>query len=162
MFLFAICWQRRLFSPASSAAPRLLADPGDLAQAVRLLLDNVEHGFAESAHQLLRIDRPNAADQAGAEIFLDTLDRRRRRRLEKRRPELDPVRAVVDPGTARLNKLARRDHRGMADESDRLALAAGFDPQHAEPVLRVMKGHPVDRPVRTSVELGVDVRAIPG
>jgi hypothetical protein len=47
-----------------------------LAQAMRLLLDDLEYGFAEGADELFRIDRPDAADHAGAEIFLDPLDRR--------------------------------------------------------------------------------------
>jgi len=39
------------------------------------------------------------------------------------------MRAVIDPGPARLNELAGRDHGGMADYSDEIALAAGFDTQ---------------------------------
>jgi hypothetical protein len=45
---------------------------------------------------------------------------------------LDAMRAVVGPGPARPNELAGRDHRGVADEGDEIALATGFDPQHAE------------------------------
>jgi hypothetical protein len=62
------------------------------------LLDNVEYGFPKGAHQLLRIDRPDAADHAGTEIFPDALDCGRRRRLEKRGAKLNGMRAVVDPG----------------------------------------------------------------
>ena len=40
----------------------------------------------------------------------------------------DPVRTVVGPGAARLHKLASRNHRGMANEGDEIALTAGFDP----------------------------------
>ena len=106
-----------LLRPAGDDPLRALrADAGHLAQAIGLLLDDVEHGFAEGAHELLRIDRPDAADHAGAEIFLDPLDRRWRRSLEERGFELDAVRAVVDPRPARLDELAGRDHRGMADE----------------------------------------------
>src|SRR5258708_3315928 len=47
------------------------ADPGHLAQAIWLLLDDVEHGFAEHSYELLRVDWPEAADHPGAEIFLD-------------------------------------------------------------------------------------------
>jgi hypothetical protein len=31
---------------------------------MRLLLDDIEHGFAEGSYELLRIDRPDAADHA--------------------------------------------------------------------------------------------------
>src|SRR5207248_448467 len=82
---------------------------------------------------------------AGAEIFLDTLDRRRRRSLEERGFELDAMRTVVDPASARLDELAGRDHRGMADEGDQVALAAGFDTQNAEAVLGVVERDTVDQ-----------------
>jgi hypothetical protein len=56
------------------------------------------------------------------------------------------MRAVIDPGPARLNELAGRDHRGMADYGDEIALAAGFDTQNAEAVLGVVERDPVDQP----------------
>src|SRR5215471_20875717 len=115
------------------------------SQATRLLLDDVEHGFAKGAHELFRIDRPDAADHAGAQVLLDALDRRRCRSLEKRGFELDAVRAVVDPGPARLDELAGGDHRGMSDEGNEIALATGFDPQNAEAVVGVMEGDAVDQ-----------------
>ena len=123
----------------------LRTDPGHLTQAARLLLDDFEHGFGEGSDQLLRVDRPDAADHAGPEIFLDPLDRRRRRRLEERRLELDAVRAVVDPSPARLDELAGRDHRGVAEDSDQVALTPGLDLQNAEPVLVVMEGDALDQ-----------------
>jgi hypothetical protein len=43
------------------------------------LLDDVEHGIAKGAHQLLGVDRPDATDHPRAEILLDPFDRRRRR-----------------------------------------------------------------------------------
>ena len=67
------------------------------------------------------------------------------RNLEERGPELDAVRAVVDPGPARLDELAGGDHCGMADEGDEIALATGFDTQHAEAVVGVMEGDAVDQ-----------------
>ena len=53
--------------------------------------------------------------------------------------------AVVDPGPARLDELAGRDHRRVADEGDEVALAAGFDTQNAEAVLGVVERDPVDQ-----------------
>jgi hypothetical protein len=50
------------------------------------------------------------------------------------------MRAVVDPAPARLNELAGRDHRRVTEDGDQVALAAGFDAQHAEPVLVVVEG----------------------
>src|SRR5260370_29808957 len=91
-----------------------------------------------------RIDRPDAADHARTEIFLDPLDGRRRRGLEERGPELDAVGAVVDPASARLDELAGRDHRGMAREGDEIALPAGFDTQTAEAGPGVLAADDID------------------
>jgi len=140
---------RITFCSAQPAMMRaaLWPDPGDLTQAIGLLLDDVEHGFPEGAHELLRINRPNATNHAGAEIFLDPLDCRRCRSLEERGAKLDAMRAVIGPRPARLDELAGRDHRGMADYGDEIALAAGFDPQHAKAVLGVVERDP-DRPAQ--------------
>src|SRR5260221_39055 len=97
------------------------------------LLNDLEHGLTEHAHQLPRVDRPDATDHAGAEVLLDPFDRRWRCGLEERGSELDAVRAIVDPGSARLDELAGRDHRRVTEDSDQVALPAGFDAQHAEP-----------------------------
>jgi hypothetical protein len=135
-----------LFGPAGDNPLRTLrADAGHFTQPTRLLLDNVEHGFTKGADELLGVDRPDATDHAGAEIFLDALDRCRRRSLEERGFELDAVRAVVDPGPARLDELAGGDHRGMPDQGDEIALTACFDSQHAEAVVGVVEGDTVDQ-----------------
>ena len=55
------------------------ADTGHLAQAIGLGLDHVEHLLAERPDHLPGVDRANAADHPGTEIFLDALDRGRRR-----------------------------------------------------------------------------------
>ena len=73
-----------LLGPAGDNPLRpLRAYPRHLPQPVRLLLNDVEHGVAESADELLGVDRPDAADHPGAEIFLDPLGCRRRRCLEE-------------------------------------------------------------------------------
>ena len=54
------------------------------------------------------------------------------------------MRAVVDPAATRLDELAGRDHRCVTEDGDQVALAAGFDAQHAEPVLVVVKGDALD------------------
>jgi hypothetical protein len=135
-----------LFCPASGDPLRTLwADPGHLAQAIGLLLDDLEHRFAEGPHQLLCVDRPDAADHPGAEIFLDPVNRRWRRNLEERGFELDIMGAVIDPGSARLDKLAGRDHRGVAEDRDQVALPARFDTENAEVVFRVMECDALDQ-----------------
>src|SRR5262249_22226548 len=104
------------------------------------------NGIAECAHQLLCVDRPDATDHPGTKVLLDALDRRRCRRFEERGSELDTVGAVVDPDSARLDELAGRDHRCVTEDGDQVALATGFDAQHAEPVLFVMEGDALDEP----------------
>ena len=122
----------------------LWADPSHFAQAARLLLDDIEHGITEGPHQLSGVDRPDPADHPGAEIFLDPLGRRRRGRLKEQSSELDAMGPVVDPASTRLHELAGRHHRGMAEYGDQVALAAGFDTQHAKPVLSVVEGDALD------------------
>src|SRR5271169_2511103 len=134
-----------LLGPTRNDALRpFRANPGDFPQAARLLLDDVKDGIAEGAYQLLRVHRPDAADHARARILLDPLGRRRRRGLEERGSEFDAVRAVVDPAAAGLHELAGRDHRRVAEHGDQVALAAGFDAQHAEPALFVVEGDTLD------------------
>jgi hypothetical protein len=59
---------------------------------------------------------------------------------------LDAVRTIVDPGPTRLDELAGRDHRGMANDGDQITLTSGFDAQNAEAVLGVVKRDAVDQP----------------
>ena len=53
------------------------ADTSHLAQPCRLGLNDLEDPLAERPDHLPGIDRPDAADHAGAEVFLDAIDRRR-------------------------------------------------------------------------------------
>ena len=55
------------------------------------------------------------------------------------------VRSLIQ-AAARLDELAGRDHRRMAKDGDQIALAAGFDPQHAEAVLVVVERDALDQP----------------
>ena len=121
------------------------ADAGHFAQPAGLLRNHLEHGVTKGAYELFRVDGPDAPDHPGTEVFLDPLDRRRRGRLEERGSELDAVGTIVDPAAARLDKFAGRDHRGVADDGNRIALAAGLDPQHTKAALRIVECHPVDQ-----------------
>jgi hypothetical protein len=44
-----------------------------------------------------------------------------------------------------LDELVGRNHRCMADEGDEIALAAGFDAQHAKTVVGIVEGDAVDQ-----------------
>jgi hypothetical protein len=64
---------------------------------------------------------------------------------------LDAVRAVVDPESARLNKLTGRDHRGMADNGDQVALPRAFTRSTQKPLSELWKVTRSTRPAKTSV-----------
>jgi len=92
------------------------------------------------------VGRADAADHAGTEVALDAVERRGRGRLEEVGPELQPVRVVIGPGARRLDPLADRDHRGVPDDGDEVALPASLEAQHAKAVLLVVERDALDQP----------------
>ena len=122
------------------------ADAAHLAQPFRLRLDDVEDLVSKRPDQLAGIDRADAPDHAGPEVFLDALDRRRCRNPQEARLELLAVGTVVDPVPGCRDPLARRHHGGVADDRDQVAMPPRLGSQDAEPVLRVVEGYPLDQP----------------
>ena len=120
------------------------ANAVDLAQAIGLGLDDVEHLLAEGLDHLLGVDRADAADHAGAEILLDAFDRGRRRGAHEARLELLAMGAVVDPFARRGDPFAGGDGGGVADDGHQFAVAARLDAQDAEAVLGVVEGDALD------------------
>ena len=98
------------------------------------------------ADQLAGVDRADAPDHAGAEILLDTLDRRRFRCADEARLELLAMGAVVDPLPGGGDPFPGRHHGGVADHSDQVAMSPRSGSQHAEAVLRIMEGDALDQP----------------
>ena len=72
-------------------------DAFHLAEPLWMVLDDIEHRFAERAHQLARVDRADPLDHAGPEILLDALNGGGRRGAQEASFELRSMRAVVDP-----------------------------------------------------------------
>ena len=135
-----------LLGPAGDDLPcPEFADAGNLAQALRLRLDDLEGLLAESRDDPLGEHGADAAHHAGAEIFFDSLRRRRRRGLEEVRLELEAVRAVGDPDPDGVDEFARRDRRRVADDRDEVALAARLHLQDGEAVVLIVEGHALDR-----------------
>src|SRR5215469_899157 len=95
-------------------------------------------------------------------MLLDAFDRRRRRSLEEGGFELDAVCAVVDPGPARLDELTGRDHCGMATRVMRSRWPRALTRSTQKPLSELWKVTRSTKPAKTSVELAVRVRAIPG
>ena len=142
--------------------PALRAYPGHLTQAIGLLLDDVEHGFAEGADELFRVDRPDAADHARAEIFLDALDCGRRRSLEERGFELDAVRTVVGPGALACTNSPADIIAAWPTRVMRSRWPRALTRRTQKPFSELWNVTRSTNPARTSIELAVDVRAIPG
>ena len=86
---------RLLLGPGSGdAAGSYRPDTRDFPQTIRRRLDDVEYLLAESAHELLRINRPHAPDHAGREVLLDPVGRGRGRcpRLSEQHLDIRPHR----------------------------------------------------------------------
>jgi hypothetical protein len=66
---------------------------------------------------------------------------------------LDAVGTVVDPGPTCLDELAGRDHCGVADDGDQVALSASFGAQHAEEFSELWNVTRSTSPAKTSVEV---------
>ena len=121
------------------------ADAVDFAQALRRTLDDIENLVAERLNKPFGIDRPDAADHAGGQVLLHTLDRSRLCRFQELRPELQPMRAVILPAPARRHPFAGRDRGRMTKDGYQVLLSAHFHAEHAKTVLLVVKGHPLDK-----------------
>ena len=120
------------------------ADARHLAKPIRLGLDDVEDPLPEGLDHLLGVDRPDAPDHAGAQVFLDPVDRTWGRGLEKPRLELLAVGAIVDPFARCGDPLAGGDDGGMAHDGHQIAVSARFRPEHAEAGFGVVEGDPLD------------------
>src|SRR5208283_1170380 len=96
------------------------ANARHLAKPFGFSLDDVEDPLPEGLDHLLGVDRSDAADHAGAQVFLDSVDRTWRRGLEKARPELLTVGAIVDPFAGCGDPLPGRDDGGVADDGHQI------------------------------------------
>ena len=130
--------------PRDDALCSQRANAGDLAQTLGRLLNDVEDRLAERARELGGVDRADAADHPGAEIFLDPLQSRRRGRLEKARAKLDPVCAIVRPCSGDLHELAGGDDGRVTDNGDEVSVTARLHADHAESVVEVVKRYALD------------------
>ena len=75
----------------------------------------------------------DAANHAGAEIFLDAFGRRRRGRLEKIGLELKAMRAIGEPDADGVDEFAGRDRSRMADDRTRSRRPRAFTFRTAKP-----------------------------
>jgi hypothetical protein len=92
----------------------------------------------------LGVGRANAADHAGAEIFLDAFDRGWWGCFEEFGAKLQAMGGIVRPAAGGLDEFPGRNRCGMAEDGQQIALASRLDPQDAETVLVIMESHPLD------------------
>jgi hypothetical protein len=114
------------------------ADAIHVPQAVGLGLDDVEHLVPEGAQELLGIDWANAADHARAQVLLDAFGRSRGGGLQEPGLELLSVGAVVRPIAGSRNPLAGGNDGGMANDGDKIAVAACLDPNDAKSIVGIL------------------------
>src|SRR6266849_7421936 len=101
---------------------------------------------SEPPDQLLRENRPDAFDQAAAEVPLDPLSRGRRHGLHGRRLELQPVFLVLDPPALRAQPFPGGHRRQRAyDRCLIIPLPACSHAQDTEAAFVVVEGDPLDQ-----------------
>ncbi len=119
-------------------------DAADLPQPFGVRLDDVEHPLAEGADELLRVDRPDPPDHAGAQVPLDALGGGGRGGLQEPGSELRAVGAVVLPLAGGGDPFPGGHRGGVADDGHQLPVPARLDPQDAEPAVLAVEGHALD------------------
>ncbi len=124
----------------------LIADARHLAQPVDVRLDHIQRLEAEVIDDAPGIDRPNALDQAAAQVLADTLDRRRELHRVLAHLELATVLWMRAPHPTQPHRLARIDARERADHSHFVAFSLGDQLRHRVTVLFVLESQPFQRP----------------
>ena len=118
----------------------------ELAQATRTGLDDVDHVLAKHLLHALRIDQADALDHAGAEVFLDALQRRWSGGLQESCAELPPLGTVVDPFSGGGDPFPGGNHRCMtAPTATRSRWPLALTRSTQEAVVRVLKGYPFNQ-----------------
>ncbi len=125
--------------------PALGADAIDRLQFGGSVLDHGEDLRSEPPDQLLRENRPDALDQAAAEVTLDPLGRGRRHGLHHRRFELQPVLLVSDPPALRDQPLPSSHGRQRSDDRRLFPVPLCFHSEDAEAAFVIVEGDALDQ-----------------
>ena len=125
--------------------PALRPDPIDGLQFGDPVLDHAQDFGSEPPDQLLGQNRPDALDQAAAEVPLDPFHRRRRHGLHQSGLELEPVLFVSDPPALGLQPLPGSYGRQRTQDRDLIALPSDFYPKHTEAVFVVVESDALDQ-----------------
>ena len=134
-----------LFGPGGqNAGGANRPDAVDLAQPVRRCFDDVEHLVAEGANQLLGVNRANAPDHAGRQVFLDAVGRIGERGAQEPRFELLAVGTVVDPFARGGDPFTGGDRCGVSHQRNQITMATRLGAQDAEAIFGVMISDALD------------------
>ena len=135
---------RTTFCSAQASVMRL-ANAGYLSQPVGLCLDDIEHLLPKRLHHLFGVDGADPADHPRAQVLLDAVDRGRGGRAQETRLELLAVGMVVDPVARRGDPFTGGDDRGVAHDSDQVAMATRLDQENAEAAFGVVERDAFDK-----------------
>ncbi len=116
----------------------------DLQEPLGTLVDHLQRLQPEMIHQAARHHRADAADQPGAQIFLDSHQRRRPDGPERLDPELFPVFAVDRPLPLEAQALPRLDAEEVSYGRHRLPPPGHRQADHAPGVLLVGEDDPLE------------------
>ena len=141
---------RLLFGPGGGDHRGALgAQPVDLDQPARLVLDDVHDVHAEMRDHALGHHRADALDQPRAQVLLDARDRGGQHRGIGVHLELPAVLRVGRPAAAQPQELPHLRAQQRPDRGDQLRAAPlGGDPGDRVPGLRVGECHPLQHPVQ--------------
>src|ERR1039457_6249726 len=135
----------RLLPRLLNSLPAFRSDPIDGLQFRDPVLDHAQDFGSEPPDQLLGQNRPDAFDQAAAEVTLDAFDRLRRHGFHQSGLELESVLFVSNPPALGLQPLPGSYGRQRSDDRYLIAVPADFYPEHTEAVFVVVESDALDQ-----------------
>src|ERR1039457_3154529 len=128
-----------------NSLPAFRSDPIDGLQFRDPVLDHAQDFGSEPPDQLLGQNRPDALDQAAAEVTLDPLHRRRWHGFHQSGLELKPVLLVANPPALGLQPLPGSYRRQRSKDCYLVSVSSDFYPKHTEAVFVVVESDALDQ-----------------
>src|SRR5664280_1932975 len=128
-----------------NSLPAFRTDPVDGLQFRDPVLDHAQDFSSEPPDQLLGQNRPNAFDQAAAEVTLDPFNRRRRHGFHQSGLELKSVLFVSNPPALGLQPLPGGYGRQRFKDRYLVPVPSDFYPDHTEAVFVVVESDALDQ-----------------
>ena len=121
------------------------ADALDVAEPMRLFVDDTECLDTEGIDQPFGESGSDTVDETRAQVLLDTQHRCGKHRLVPFNAELPPPLLVVDPLAPQAHRLARRNRHEVSYEGRQVPALVNPQPSHEEAGFRVLIDDPLDR-----------------